>query len=38
MVFGQPRQEDLLAFFQFTRGVTEQDASLYGIDLAPERG
>lgn len=38
MVFGQPRQEDLLAFLQSSRGVTEQDASLYGIDLAPQRG
>ncbi len=36
MVFGQPRQEDLLAFLQSSRGVTEQDASLYGIDLAPQ--
>ncbi len=36
MVFGQPRQEDLLAFLQSSRGVTEHDASLYGIDLAPQ--
>jgi hypothetical protein len=35
MVFGQPRQEDLLAFLQSSRRVTEQDVGLFGIDLSP---
>jgi len=35
MVFGQPRQEDLLAFLQANRSLSELDASLYAIDLSP---
>jgi helicase-like protein len=35
MVYGQPRQEDLLAFLQSSRGVTEKDLELYGLDLSP---
>ena len=36
LVFGQPRQEDLLAFLQSTRHADELDASLYAIDLSPQ--
>ena len=35
MVFGQPRQEDLVAFLQANRSLSELDASLYAIDLSP---
>ena len=36
MVFGQPRQEDLLAFLQASRSAGELDANVYGIDLSPQ--
>jgi hypothetical protein len=37
MVFGQPRQEELLAFLQSTQGIGDHDVSHYGIDLSPQR-
>lgn len=35
LVFGQPRQEDLLAFLQSAHAVGDLNADLYAIDLSP---
>ena len=35
LVFGQPRQEDLLAFLQLAHGLGDLNAELYAIDLSP---
>jgi hypothetical protein len=35
LVFGQPRQEDLLAFLQSAYDVEDLNAELYAIDLSP---
>ncbi len=35
LVFGQPRQEDLLAFLHTRRGLGDLNADLYAIDLSP---
>jgi len=35
LVFGQPRQEDLLAFLQSAHDVGDLNAELYAIDLSP---
>ena len=35
LVFGQPRQEDLLAFLQLTHCLGDLNADLYVIDLSP---
>ncbi len=35
LVFGQPRQEDLLAFLQLTHSLGDLNADLYAIDLSP---
>jgi len=36
LVFGQARQEDLLAFLRSTRNADELDATLYAVNLAPD--
>ncbi len=35
LVFGQPRQEDLLAFLKLAHGLGDLNADLYAIDLSP---
>jgi hypothetical protein len=35
LVFGQPRQEDLLAFLQSAHAIGDLNADLYAIDLSP---
>ena len=35
IVFGQPRQEDLLAFLQSANTIGDLDTQLYAIDLSP---
>lgn len=38
LVFGQPRQEDLLAFLQSAHAEGDLDADRYAIDLSPDAG